>query len=65
MKGKKGTISQYAGRLYRLHENKSEVIIYDYVDFEILMTHRMFLKRIRGYRVIGYQVEELGKAIPQ
>ena len=61
----KGTVSQYAGRLHRLHENKSEVIIYDYVDFEIPMIHRMFLKRIRGYRAIGYQVEELGEAVPK
>jgi len=28
----RGTLSQYAGRLHRLHDMKKEVVIYDYVD---------------------------------
>jgi superfamily II DNA or RNA helicase len=50
----KGTLVQYTGRLHRLHPGKSEVRIYDYVDREVPMLLRMFEKRLRGYRAIGY-----------
>jgi superfamily II DNA or RNA helicase len=50
----KGTLIQYTGRLHRLHPNKTEVRIYDYVDNEVPMLARMFQKRLRGYRAIGY-----------
>jgi len=33
---------------------KTEVRIYDYVDREVPMLARMFEKRLRGYRAIGY-----------
>jgi superfamily II DNA or RNA helicase len=38
----RGTLAQYAGRLHRLHYNKTEVIIYDYVDLEIPVMQRMY-----------------------
>jgi superfamily II DNA or RNA helicase len=57
----KGTLAQYAGRLHRAHDGKSEVIIYDYVDETLPMTMRMFRKRLRGYHAIGYQVEGVDK----
>ena len=50
----KGTLVQYTGRLHRLHGGKAEVRIYDYVDCEVPMLSRMFEKRLRGYRAIGY-----------
>src|SRR3989442_765671 len=50
----KGTLVQYAGRLQRLHPGKTEVRIYDYVDRDVPMLARMFEKRLRGYRAIGY-----------
>jgi hypothetical protein len=50
----KGTLVQYAGRLHRLHPGKTEVRIYDYVDREVPLFLRMFEKRLRGYRAIGY-----------
>ena len=50
----KGTIAQYAGRLYRLHPKKKEVRVFDYVDREVPMLMRMFEKRLRTYRAIGY-----------
>jgi superfamily II DNA or RNA helicase len=52
----KGTVVQYAGRLSRLHPQKTEVRIYDYVDHRVPMLARMFEKRLRGYRVLGYGV---------
>lgn len=54
----KGTLVQYAGRLHRLHEGKREVRIFDYVDREVPMLARMFEKRLRGYRSIGYEQAE-------
>jgi superfamily II DNA or RNA helicase len=50
----KGTLVQYTGRLHRLHPGKAEVRIFDYVDGEVPMLLRMFEKRLRGYRAIGY-----------
>jgi superfamily II DNA or RNA helicase len=49
-----GTLVQYAGRLHRLHPGKTEVRIYDYVDRQVPLFVRMFEKRLRGYRAIGY-----------
>ena len=50
----KGTLIQYTGRLHRLHPEKREVRIFDYVDRDVPMLLRMFEKRLRGYRAIGY-----------
>jgi superfamily II DNA or RNA helicase len=50
----KGTLMQYTGRLHRLHRAKREVRIYEYVDRAVPMLLRMFEKRLRGYRAIGY-----------
>jgi superfamily II DNA or RNA helicase len=51
----KGTLVQYTGRLHRLHSGKTEVRIYDYVDRKVPVLARMFGKRLRGYRSIGYE----------
>jgi superfamily II DNA or RNA helicase len=51
----RGTLVQYAGRLHRLHAGKSEVRIYDYVDRNVPVLAKMFGKRLRGYRALGYQ----------
>lgn len=50
----KGTLVQYTGRLHRLHPGKTEVRIYDYVDRQVPMLLRMFERRLRSYRAIGY-----------
>lgn len=62
----KGTLVQYTGRLHRLHPGKKDVRIFDYVDREVPMLLRMFEKRLRGYRAIGYARGEapLGYAEP-
>lgn len=54
----RGTLTQYAGRLHRTHDMKREVVIYDYADLEVPMLARMFQRRSRGYRAIGYEFEE-------
>ncbi|WP_005033209.1 TOTE conflict system archaeo-eukaryotic primase domain-containing protein [Holophaga foetida] len=54
----KGTLVQYAGRLHRLHPGKEEVRIYDYLDDALAVFRKMFVKRMRGYRAMGYQVDD-------
>jgi superfamily II DNA or RNA helicase len=54
----KGTVVQYAGRLHRTHPGKHDVLIYDYVDAELPVLRRMFAKRLRAYRSLGYELAE-------
>lgn len=54
----RGTLTQYAGRLHRTHYAKKEVVIYDYADLEVPMLARMYKRRSRGYRAIGYEIDE-------
>lgn len=51
----RGTLVQYAGRLHRRSHGKREVRIVDYVDRDVPMLSRMFERRIRGYRAMGYE----------
>jgi superfamily II DNA or RNA helicase len=53
----KGTLQQYAGRLHRLFENKSDVQIYDYADIQVRMLEKMYNKRLSGYASIGYKAK--------
>jgi superfamily II DNA or RNA helicase len=55
----KGTLQQYVGRLHRLHDNKSEVHVYDYADVMVPMLARMYKKRLVGYAALGYTVAEV------
>lgn len=52
----KGTLQQYAGRLHREHATKTDVRIYDYVDAGHLALMRMWDKRQRGYKAMGYEI---------
>ena len=52
----KGVVEQYAGRLNRDYEGKESVIIYDYVDSHISMFDRMYYKRLKAYKQIGYDI---------
>ena len=52
----RGTLQQYVGRLHRLHENKKEVLVYDYSDLLVPMLARMYKKRLAGYSALGYVV---------
>jgi superfamily II DNA or RNA helicase len=54
----RGTLSQYAGRLHRLHDMKKEVVIYDYVDPEVPVLAKMYKRRLAGYKAIGYEMKE-------
>lgn len=50
----KGTLAQYVGRLHRAHPGKTEVRVYDYVDVRVPVLKRMFERRMKGYRAMGY-----------
>lgn len=54
----KGTLQQYAGRLHREHATKTDVRIYDYVDTGHPALMRMWDKRQRGYKAMGYEMGE-------
>jgi superfamily II DNA or RNA helicase len=51
-----GTLQQYAGRLHREHSTKMDVRIIDFVDANHPALNRMWEKRLRGYRAMGYSV---------
>ena len=51
----RGILTQYAGRLHRLHAAKRDVVIYDYVDANEPMLAKMAGKREVGYRSLGYR----------
>jgi len=42
-----------------MHDGKKVVQVYDYVDTEVPMLARMFEKRLKGYRVIGYELDNV------
>ena len=56
----KGTLQQYAGRLHREHASKTDVRIIDFVDTGHPALLRMWDKRQRGYRAMGYRISSDG-----
>lgn len=57
-----GTLQQYAGRLHREHANKTDVRVIDFVDTGHPALQRMWDKRQRGYRAMGYQIRNTDPA---
>jgi len=53
----KGTLQQYAGRLHREHVDKSDVRIYDYFEHDHPQLARMWNKRLKGYKAMGYTID--------
>jgi superfamily II DNA or RNA helicase len=56
----KGTLQQYAGRLHREHATKTHVRILDFIDTGHPALLRMWDKRQRGYRAMGYRIMDEG-----
>ena len=50
----KGTLQQYAGRLHRHQTGKTSVRIIDWLDLGHPVPQRMWERRLRGYRTMGY-----------
>ena len=61
----KGSLAQYAGRIHRESDGKDRVTIYDYVDCSLPMLQRMFNKREKSYKAMGYQISFNGEAPEQ
>lgn len=57
----KGSLAQYAGRIHRESDGKERVTIHDYVDCSLPMLQRMFNKREKSYRAMGYRIEYSGQ----
>ena len=55
----KGVLVQYTGRLHRSYSGKKDVIIFDYADRQVPKLDRMFEKRLKAYRSIGYKPLEV------
>lgn len=53
-----GTLQQYVGRLHREHATKTDVRVIDFVDTGHPALLRMWDKRQRGYRAMGYKMKE-------
>ena len=51
----KGTLHQYAGRLHRQQSGKTSVRIIDWLDLGHPVPQRMWERRLRGYRAMGYE----------
>jgi superfamily II DNA or RNA helicase len=60
----KGTLQQYAGRLHRAHATKTDVRIIDFVDAGHPTLLRMWSKRQRGYRAMGYRLSNQMEPTP-
>lgn len=54
----KGRIVQYAGRLHRYHHDKHDIRIYDYVDTQLPVLERMFKRRSKTYKLLGYEIKD-------
>jgi len=48
-----GKLTQYIGRVQRVHDAKKAAFIYDYADLEVPMLKVMSYKRLRVYRELG------------
>ena len=55
----RNVLQQYIGRLHRDHAEKSDVIVYDYIDSAIPALAHMYRRRTASYRAFGYHLEEM------
>lgn len=51
-----GRLEQYVGRLNRDYEGKEAVLVYDYIDSHVRFFDRMYAKRLRTYKKIGFSI---------
>ena len=53
-----GLMQQYAGRLHRDYQGKTDVRIYDFVDIHVPVFETMYRRRMKTYAKMGYQLLE-------
>jgi superfamily II DNA or RNA helicase len=52
----RGMLVQYTGRLNRASHGKKEIRVYDYVDDKVPVLLRMYGRRLKGYKALGFTV---------
>jgi superfamily II DNA or RNA helicase len=52
----RGTLVQYTGRLNRTYYGKQEIQVYDYVDEKVPVLFRMYGRRMKGYKTLGFVI---------
>lgn len=52
----KGVLAQYAGRIQREWSKKDSIQVFDYID-DFPTLKRMFAKREKGYKALGYKLD--------
>jgi superfamily II DNA or RNA helicase len=52
----RGRLTQYAGRIQRRLDGKSDSRIFDYTEDDVPVSISMFRKRLQAYRAMGYQL---------
>ncbi|WP_125604785.1 TOTE conflict system archaeo-eukaryotic primase domain-containing protein [Lapidilactobacillus bayanensis] len=56
-----GRLQQYIGRMNRDLDTKSELRVYDYVDYAIPMFNKMYQKRLKLYAKLNYRLFDDGE----
>ena len=55
---REGRLEQFVGRVDRIFEGKEEVFVYDYIDPHISSFSKMYKKRLKIYKKIGFGVSQ-------
>lgn len=53
-----GKLQQYVGRLHRMHQNKNNIVVYDYLDSNVPILVKRYQKRLKKYKLMGYSIHE-------
>jgi hypothetical protein len=53
--------STLAEQLASIPDGKKVLRVFDYADAQVPMLARMYEKRIKGYRAIGYEIESIAE----
>ena len=51
-----GRLEQYVGRLNRDYPGKKDVMVYDYIDSHMYYFNKMYTKRLRTYKKMGFEI---------
>ncbi|MCK4789907.1 MAG: DEAD/DEAH box helicase [Desulfobacteraceae bacterium] len=61
----RGKVVQYAGRLHRAAKGKNQILIFDYLDVKVPVCERMYERRCKAYKSMGYTVQKEGSDEPE
>jgi len=60
----RGRVVQYAGRLLRQCEGKTQVQVYDYADTKVPVLKKMHGRRLKAYEDLGFYLDEAEPELP-